>query len=1624
MQQCFRATASAIALLSALPVNAQETPPFQISDGLTTVSRFSSAPSDAEIFAAGAFEEPLVPLGRTSLSENRELTRQLERYLKNGAGESLEPFDAFLAAHPSSPWKASLLVNTGLVHRRTGRFWRALDNWKTAWLLSRESTDPMVRSVADRALGEYADTLARLGRAKALEALLAEVRSRKIGGSAAEKIVKARESLASMRMRPESAFRCGPLALDRVLASSRRNYVAPKVVREFPSTVEGTSLTQIARLANDVGERLQMAKRLPGSALVVPAVVHWKSGHFAAVVREAQGRYLVEDAVFAEDIWMSRAALEDEASGYVLVGNGPLPYGWRAVTETEGDRIWGRGGTIENNPQNFKPCDPKAGCSGGSCPRPGRMAVHDIHLMLVSLNITDEPVGYSPPIGPAVGFRVTYNQREVYQPQIFSYMNLGPKWTFDWVSYIEDNPDPNSPLQSVKLYVRGGGQETYTGFGGGTQSTPHKESRAVVKRTSTEPDPIRYERHLPDGSVEVFEKPVGAAPSRKVFLTRSIDPQGNSVTLTYAPSPSGLQLTEIVDAIGQKTTLYYELPPGPGNDLLITKVTDPFQRSATFDYVAGRLDKITDVIGIQSSFEYGADDFITKLTTPYGPTLFATGLMGYPNQSTDGVQRDRWIQVTDPLGGKERVEYYPNCDAPHYLSHGEPVHPPGFEPPWAPLCYRNTFYWDKLAMAAMEHLPPGTVDYSKARIFHWLHDPAGRNSGILESKKAPLENRIWYAYAGQSDLSHEGTHAQPSEIARVLYDPPPGPPYISQSYKYSHNMKGKVCESVDPMVRRTRYTYGSGGIPDSVCTTGSSIDLLKVEQKNGASWELVQVSTYNGHHQPLTVTDAAGQTTTYSYLADGRLETIVTPPRNGHDGNPLSLAERTTTYEYYPGSDPIMPFRLKRIVGPSVGTTTGPITSFTYDLEGRVRTSTDPDLYTLTMDYDALDRPTKTTYPDGTYEETRYKRLNVESLDAEEHRDRLGRWSYTRHDALRRLWQTEDPLGRRTTMHWCACGSLDGITDADGNTTTWERDLQGRVGKEIRADGKFWEYTYEAKTSRVKSVTDPKLQVKTYTYDLDDKVSGIAYADEEVPTPDVTYSYLDAGSDPDPYGRLRRMVDGTGTTLYGYHSAGTPGALNLAFVDGPLAGSADLFEYSYDELGRVKNRKLNGVSHEVSYRFDSLGRLRTQVTPPGSFTYEYDGVTGRPASLVYPNAQRVDYAYHPNLEDHRLAQIHNISAGGGTLSKFGYTYFDNGNIETWSQQRGASSPETYTFVYDLADQVQTATLRNTAGTILATYAEGYDDVGNRTSHTLDGVGTIATYSDRNWITSQTLPPTTFRHDDNGNMTSDATYNYEWDAENRLVAVKEGGNTVASSVYDGNGRRYQRTAAGTTRTYIYDGAQIVEERLGTGAVIKYFDGPGIDQHLGTQHSSGTVSYFASDHLGSVTDVTTGAGFPLSRKYDPWGNLLSGSSTSGYAFTGRERDAETGLYYYRARYYDPKIGRFISEDPIGFVAGVNFYTYVENNPTTLTDPLGLDSGSGMQPNMFGPPSKPDWKCFRLCMASWPNAAVPFLVCDKLASARGAGFAGAAAAAAAGTVCAAFVCNEQCKVPVDPPPACSGN
>ena len=242
-----------------------------------------------------------------------------------------------------------MLTNLGLVYYRRGYYSRALQAWGGACTVAMTVTDPAQKPLADRAIGELAYMLAKVGRVSELDALLQSVEHRGFCGPATEKIAGARAGLAEMRTRPEVSFRCGPLALHRIMLAVHPEDPHTELIAASESTRHGFSLHQVEELSQQLGLHYQMAFREPGADLVVPSVVHFTVDHFAAVIRREGGRYLLEDPTFKNDAWVTRAALDAEASGYFLIPPGELPAGWRTVESAEAGRVWGRG-NVPNPP--------------------------------------------------------------------------------------------------------------------------------------------------------------------------------------------------------------------------------------------------------------------------------------------------------------------------------------------------------------------------------------------------------------------------------------------------------------------------------------------------------------------------------------------------------------------------------------------------------------------------------------------------------------------------------------------------------------------------------------------------------------------------------------------------------------------------------------------------------------------------------------------------------------------------------------------------------------------------------------------------------------------------------------------------------------------------------------------------------------------------------------------------------------------------------------------------------------------------------------------------------------------------------------------------------------------------
>jgi RHS repeat-associated protein len=316
--------------------------------------------------------------------------------------------------------------------------------------------------------------------------------------------------------------------------------------------------------------------------------------------------------------------------------------------------------------------------------------------------------------------------------------------------------------------------------------------------------------------------------------------------------------------------------------------------------------------------------------------------------------------------------------------------------------------------------------------------------------------------------------------------------------------------------------------------------------------------------------------------------------------------------------------------------------------------------------------------------------------------------------------------------------------------------------------------------------------------------------------------------------------------------------------------------------------------------------------------------------MTRPNGLKSIYAYD-NLS--RLQSVLHQS-GSTTLDGAAYGVDNAGNRTSRTPQPAGT---TTNFGYDNIYQLLSATQ---GGTTAESYT--YDSVGNR----LSSLG-VSPYNNNSSNELTSIPGTTYTYDSNGNtqtkVVGSNTTTYAWDFENRMSSVTlPGSGGTVSFKYDPFGRRIYKSSSSGTSVYAYDGKNLIEETNGTGAVVaRYAQGENIDEPLAMLRS-GATSFYHADGLGNVTSLSNAAG-ALAQTYtfDSFGKQTasSGSLTNPFQYTARESDTETSLYYYRARYYDPSSGRFISEDPERFEGGIDFYRYVSNNSPNRSDPFGL-------------------------------------------------------------------------------------
>jgi RHS repeat-associated protein len=678
----------------------------------------------------------------------------------------------------------------------------------------------------------------------------------------------------------------------------------------------------------------------------------------------------------------------------------------------------------------------------------------------------------------------------------------------------------------------------------------------------------------------------------------------------------------------------------------------------------------------------------------------------------------------------------------------------------------------------------------------------------------------------------------------------------------------------------------------NLCTEGYPAFVAQVSVTDPRGY--TRQTVFNSDGYALSDTNAVGmpeqETTTYSYFPDNLLNGVT--DQLGRATNYIYdiNANRTSVTQLAGTSSAVTISMTYDSTFSNVLSITDPlnnITSLQYDTNGNATSVTDPLHHQTTFAYNMMGQVTSIT--DALQNTTQ---LKYEFGDLMGITDPMLNTFSMFHDGAGRLITSTDPLGHTVKYQYNNLDQPTQITDALQGITTLSYDPNGNplTVQDARQQGTNNKtvYTYD-NFDHLQTRTDPLLRQETYVVD--------------------------------PLGNLTSFTDRRGkVATFQYDGINRRIFAGYGVQAGPTYEST--VSFAYDGGNRLA-RVVDSTSGAITPVFDGLNRLTSETTPQGSVSYQYDNdshlrtvtVSGQPAvNYYYDNASRV----------YQVTQ-------GSTNSLIGY---DNAN-----RRNSLTLPNGIVLTYGYDGDSRISSMNYQLGTTsIGNLTYQYDADGRRTQvgGSLAGTGFPQTVSSAAYDAANELTNwngTTIGYDSNGNILNDGVAAYTWNARNQLIS-----RASASFQYDAFGRRTLNAAG---NNLLYEGPNPGQELSGGTPVVNRILG-GIDEFFSRTDSTGNYSPI-TDGLGSVLALTNPSGTVTTQySYDPYGNTANyeASTANQFQYTGRENDGN-GLYFYRARYYSPSFGRFVSEDPARLRSGdTNFYAYAYNDPNRYRDPSGND------------------------------------------------------------------------------------
>jgi RHS repeat-associated protein len=630
-----------------------------------------------------------------------------------------------------------------------------------------------------------------------------------------------------------------------------------------------------------------------------------------------------------------------------------------------------------------------------------------------------------------------------------------------------------------------------------------------------------------------------------------------------------------------------------------------------------------------------------------------------------------------------------------------------------------------------------------------------------------------------------------------------------------------------------------------------------------------------------------------------------------------------------------------------IGQSGDTVTRFKYDSRGRD-----------TLRIDPRDHKTRRYYSASSWQ-------NLDSVKVESRRtafiyDAFGRDSVvkdpgnnltaTHYDVLNRVIRRigPAPIHDTTTFSYDSL-FLRAVVDAKGQRHAFASNALGWIVSDTNPTGVARTFTYDANGNAL-SATNRRGQTITLTYDTLDNIRTRA-------TPDAgTTTFVT-----DPLGRFIASANSESTDTLKVDVSGRPVA-EIAVRGGARYELTSTFNVRHRRTQLQMNGP-SGWSPSVAFRYNARSALDTLIDVSGgrtTFGYDPDGL---PTTIQLPNGVSITQGF-PSTHRPSRSEYSGAIVDAAAGRRYGYDALgrvserlnsagDVGREFSYDQLGRISQYRdfhldgpTCTPIYEYDDPPPGAEPIGwdcTQGRVVdTTVTYTYDEVGNRTD-----LGSVIAPGNR----LVKFNGDSLVYDADGNLIKRRrgggdVQRLHWNSLGQLVAVWTSGVDSVSFAYDASGRRARKWSASQIRQYLYDGDELFAELDGSGAVIAEY---AYYWRVDNPHSvrrSGVMYYYASEVPGHITGLLSSTGSVINRySYSPFGVIQDSSVTISsdiLRYAGRELDRETGLYLMRARYYDPGMARFISEDPIGLDGGINVYVFAGNDPVNARDPSGLGPG----------------------------------------------------------------------------------